>query len=144
MHIADFLSRPCSFNLGDREIKQSMISDDLMYGVQEDKLLDTLQTDSIAIKMRGIVRNKWLKTNEGMGKETNLCLWCEIVLLVIAISFNNRFYIAYLSVFDLVICSKSTKSTKSTKEFFKCRNRAKELFWWPGLSNEIATYGENW
>ena len=69
MHIADFLSRPCSFNLGDREIKQSMISDDLMYGVQEDKLLDTLQTDSIAIKMRGIVRNKWLKTNEGMGEE---------------------------------------------------------------------------
>ena len=67
MHIASFLTRPCLSNLSDREIKQCSsvelyvepaISDDLMYEVQEDELLDALQADSVAMKVTRFVKNE--------------------------------------------------------------------------------------
>ena len=48
---------------------------------------------------------------------------------------NDRFYVPHsIRPSYLQQCSQGHQG------IFKCKNKARELFWWPGLSNENVTY----
>ena len=123
MHIASFLTRPCLSNLSDREIKQCSsvelyvepaISDDLMYEVQEDELLD-------ALKVRRFVKNEWTKTNEGMGEEKrrSFVVQDSITCYSDFIPVNDRFYVPHsIRPSYLQQCSQGHQG------IFKCKNKA--------------------
>ena len=134
MHIADLLSRPNTENTSDREIKQcssvelfveSIVSDNLLFGVQETELLDSLQSDEISTILRQYVREGWPESNERMCEELKRmhavrdCITCYGDFIL----YNSRFYIPRnLRQMYLQRCHQGHQGIS------KCRNRAREIF----------------
>ena len=103
---------------------------------QERELVDALRKDEIAKKLYVLIENNWCDDNIKMCEELNklYCVRHRLTSYGELIFFDSRVYIPRdLRLAYLARCHEGHQGIT------KCR-RAQEVFWWPGISTDIADY----
>lgn len=148
MYIADALSRPVgsvSSDVGDKCKEQcdavetfvAATISEICNDVRDDELINALRSDAVSIECVSYIINGWPNSGSSFTGEMaklyanrdRLTVYGDMVM------FDSRIYIPFnLRDKYLSFCHEGHQGIE------KCRRRARQLFWWPGLSVEIEDY----
>ena len=142
MYLADSLSRPCDVDGGSTKlcalVEQFVDCSvrNLLSEVREHELLQAIMRDETSQKCLQYIVRGWPARTELVGELGKLCTSRdELTAWNGFIMFQNRLYVpselrpAYLS-----------RLHENHQGVEKCRRRARELVWWPGVGSDIAKY----
>ena len=148
MHIADALSRPvdsdysdvgdeCKLECAAVESYVAAAISDLCNDVREDELISVTRCDPVSMECIDFIVNGWPLSGKSLRGEL-LKLYANRDRLTVygdIIMFDSRLYIPYnLRDKYLQFCHEGHQGID------KCRRRARQLFWWPGLSTDVEDF----
>ena len=143
MFLADSLSRPCEPSLSVNDINRSVSVERYVNcllqttDIRGEELIQALSKDSNSLKCLEFLREGWPPTSVKLDGEIAK-LYSSRSMLTVAngfIMFGSRFYIPVsLRESYLYRCHEGHQG------IVKCKERARQLFWWPTVNNDICVH----
>jgi transposase InsO family protein len=143
MFLADSLSRPCEPRVCNVSVKRSDSLERLVdeyvsnMGLREEELLTALESDIASQQCIDFIKHGWPRSSHYFnGEIANLYHnRAKLTMCNDFIMFGSRFYIPE-SLRSLYL----QRVHEGHQGVNKCQERARNLFWWPGVNESISLY----